>query len=63
MKIEDMSPGLLKAFKRFAQTTTKGGTTCSISVSGGPEVKIDKAAAQRISRNVDAELNRRKKRP
>lgn len=63
MKPSQMSPKLLKAIKRFAQTGTKNGCTVSLKVSGAPEIKIDKAAADRISRNVDAELNRRKKRP
>lgn len=61
MKIEEMSPQLLKAMKNFAKTSTKNGTSVSISVNGGPELKIDKAASDRIARNVDAELQRRKR--
>jgi hypothetical protein len=59
MKIEDMSPKLLKAIKSFAQTSTKGGCSVSISVNGGKELKIDKETADRIKRNVDGELDRR----
>lgn len=60
--VKTMSEGLLKALKKFAKNSMRGGMTVSLQVSGRPEVKIDQEAAARMVRNVDAELTRRKQR-
>lgn len=52
----------LAAMKRFVGSVDgKNIGTLTITVSGQEPVVIDKAASDRIKRNIDAELARRKR--